>query len=108
MTKTYKTIAEIIAEGGATINAEGRAVNYATGYQVSRRDVLIIAAARLRWSHIKPLLAKGAFVGVWVENGVAYVDMSERVNTKAEALKLGRERNQISVWNWSKKTCVYC
>ena len=108
MTKIYKTITEIIAEGGATLNAEGRAVNYATGYQVSRRDMFTIAAARLRWSHIKPLLAKGAFVGVWVENGIAYVDMSERVNTKAEALRLGRERNQISVWNWSKKTCVYC
>ena len=108
MTKTYKTIAEIIAEGGATLNAEGRAVNYATGYQVSRRDMFIIAAARLRWSHIKPLLIKDAFVGVWVENGIAYVDMSERVATKAEALRLGRERNQISVWNWAKKTCVYC
>lgn len=108
MTKIYKTIAEIIAEGGATLNAEGRAVNYATGYQVSRRDMFTIAAARLRWSHIKPLLMKGAFVGVWVENGIAYVDMSERVNTKAEALRLGRERNQISVWNWAKKTCIYC
>ena len=46
--------------------------------------------------------------GVWFENGVYYIDHSFRVDTKREALELGRKFNQISVFGWRTKKLAYC
>lgn len=45
--------------------------------------------------------------GIWLENGIYYVDCSERVSTKKEAMRLGTEKAQISIYGWSKNTLVY-
>jgi hypothetical protein len=46
--------------------------------------------------------------GVWFSEGIYYIDKSHRVNTKREALKIGRECNQISVLCWKNMGLVYC
>lgn len=46
--------------------------------------------------------------GVWLENGIYYVDHSFRVDTKKEAIAIGREHNQISVFGWKRKNLAYC
>ena len=46
--------------------------------------------------------------GVWFSEGIYYIDHSFRVKTKREALKIGREHNQISVLKWSNMSLVYC
>ena len=46
--------------------------------------------------------------GVWFENGVYYIDHSFRVDTKREALEIGRKFNQISVFGWRTKKLAYC
>ena len=45
--------------------------------------------------------------GVWLENGIYYVDHSFRVDTKKEAIAIGRKHNQISVFGWKRKNFVY-
>ena len=45
---------------------------------------------------------------VWFSNGIYYVDKSHRVNTKREALEVGRTHNQISVLKWADMSLVYC
>jgi len=41
-------------------------------------------------------------LGVWnnQENGMVYLDVTEVVDSKEEAVRLGAERNQISVWDF--------
>jgi hypothetical protein len=46
--------------------------------------------------------------GVWYEKGVYYVDHSFRVNTKHEAIAIGRQYNQISVFGWRTQFLAYC
>lgn len=46
--------------------------------------------------------------GVWLENGIYYVDHSFRVDTKKEAIAIGRKHNQISVFGWKRKNLAYC
>ena len=108
MTTTKMTLKSIIANGGATLNAQGLAVDYKTGFQVSRRDVLVVPVRKLRWAMLRALYERGAFVGVWVYEGKAYVDISEHIQGKAHAVAVGGERGQISIWDWAKKTCVFC
>ena len=46
--------------------------------------------------------------GVWLENGVYYVDRSKRVNTKKLALEIGRACAQISIYGWARGVLAYC
>lgn len=107
---TKTTINSIIRNGGATINAKGERVILRSGYQVSERDLLIIAVANFNKSHIinamSELTTRGQYVGVWVDNGLVYVDISHRISTKKEALRQGKALNQLSILSWKSGECV--
>ena len=46
--------------------------------------------------------------GVWYSEGIYYIDHSFRVDTKAEALRIGKLHNQISVLSWRTMKLAYC
>ena len=46
--------------------------------------------------------------GVWLEKGIYYIDKSYRVNTKREAMIVGKACNQISVLGWRNMKLAYC
>ena len=46
--------------------------------------------------------------GIWYSEGIYYIDKSHRVNTKREAMEIGREYNQISILNWRTMGLAYC
>lgn len=105
------TLKEIKANKGATLNANGEAITYKTGFQVSRKDLFICRINQLRMRDIKAILEDmptTANLGIWIDGGRAYVDISERIANRAHALKVGRERKQLSVWAWRKGEAVAC
>lgn len=105
------TLKEIKANKGATLNANGEAVTYKTGFQVSNKDLFVCRINQLRMRDIKAILAdmpSTANLGIWIDGGRAYVDISERIANRAHALKVGRERKQLSVWAWAKNEAVAC
>lgn len=106
-------IIQIIQNGGATLGADGKAVDFRRGYQVSKKDCYILDVRHVNKilravNEILNGLQLGEYCGIWIDNGRAYVDISERIARKREALKLGRALGQISIFDWSKKSCIYC
>ena len=102
---------DIKANNGATLNKQGESLSYSKGYQVSEKDLLIIPAYKLRKSQLIDMLNAlevGKCLGVWIDSGKAYIDCSEYISTKREALKLGRQRNQISIWGWKASEAIAC
>lgn len=106
-------LVKIIQNGGATLDDSGRAVSFKRGYQVSKKDCFtlsvrhtnkILRAVNSLLNGLKP----GEFCGVWVDGGRVYVDISERITSKREALKLGRERAQISIFDWRTGAAIFC
>lgn len=106
-------LVKIIQNGGATLDDSGRPVSFRRGYQVSKKDCYtlnvkhtnkILRAVNSLLNGLKP----GEFCGLWVDGGHVYVDISERITSKRAALKLGRERAQISVFDWRAAACIYC
>ncbi len=94
---------EIIRDGGATLDGGGRAVHYSRGYQVSRRDCYVLDVSNVDaiLRAVNELLRNGApgdFVGVWIDGGRAYIDISERVERLSDAMRLGIERAQKSIF----------
>lgn len=108
-------ISNIIANGGATLDRNGASVNFKNGYQVSRKDCYTLNAEKV--NDVKKAVEKvlkrishesGLFCGVWVDSGLVYIDISERIKSRKKALNVGKARKQISIFSWSSGDCVYC
>jgi hypothetical protein len=107
---TLATIKSIKRNGGATINKYGERVTMKTGYQVSKEDLLIIPVDELNKlvlkELIKKLISRGEYLGVWIDNGNVYIDISCRIATKSKAMEMGRELNQLSILRWRDCECL--
>jgi len=83
---------------------EGRKITYKSGWQVATEGVECSTPAEA----MKAVKQYGGTCGIWLSDGVYYVDKSHRVSTKREALRIGKECNQISVLRWRDLGLVYC
>lgn len=98
-----RSILKLKDNDGLTLK-KGTPICYKTGYQVATEGVEC-ATAR---SAIDAVKSYGGDCGVWYSGGIYYIDKSHRVNTKREALEVGRAHNQISVLRWKDMGLVYC
>ena len=98
-----RTLRKVENNGGLTLKY-GKIITYKTGYQVATEgfETKDINEA------MKLIRMLDGNCGVWLENGIYYIDRSHRVSTKREALRIGKECNQISVLNWRTMGLVYC
>lgn len=98
-----RAIKKLAENDGLTLKA-GKPITYKSGWQVATEGVET-TDAREAMNAVK---AYNGNCGVWFSGGVYYVDKSHRVNTKREALEVGRACNQISVLRWRDMGLVYC
>lgn len=98
-----RSIRKLANNDGLTLK-KGIKITYKSGYQVATEGVEVYTAEEA----IKAVRAYNGNCGVWLSDGVYYIDKSHRVSTKREALEVGRACNQISVLKWSNMTLVYC
>lgn len=98
-----RTINKLADNDGLTLK-NGKPITYKTGWQVATEG----AECTTPREAIKMVKAYSGNCGVWLSNGIYYIDKSQRVNTKREALEIGRACNQISVLKWANLSLVYC
>ena len=98
-----RTINKLQDNDGITLK-NGQIVTYKTGWQVATEGI----EATTTRDAINAVKAFGGNCGVWLANGIYYVDKSKRVNTKKEALAIGRACKQISIFGWARKNLAYC
>lgn len=108
---TLATIKSIKRNGGATFNKYGVRVSMKTGYQVSTEGLMTIEVRCISKELIKRLITnhlskRGEYLGLWIDNGWLYIDISRRVATKKQAMEMGRELNQLSILRWSDMECL--
>ena len=98
-----RSILNLKDNDGMTLK-EGKRITYKSGWQVATEGVETTDAREA----VKAVKAYGGNCGVWFAGGVYYIDKSYRVNTKREALAIGKAHNQISVLNWRTMGLAYC
>lgn len=98
-----RTLRKLKNNDGLTLK-NGKPVTYKSGWQVATEG-FETADQRTAMQYIK--MYKGN-CGVWFSDGIYYIDKSFRVNTKAEALRIGKACNQISILGWRKMNLAYC
>ncbi len=87
-----RTLRKLNNEDGLTLK-KGKVFTYKSGWQVATegKETTDIKEAMLI------IKEYNGDCGIWYNEGIYYIDKSHRVNTKREALAIGRECNQMSV-----------
>ena len=98
-----RTLRKIKNNGGLTLK-NGKIINYKSGWQVATEG---IETTDIREA-MNAIKAYNGNCGIWFSGGVWYIDKSHRVNTKREAMEIGRACKQISVLRWRDMGLVYC
>ena len=98
-----RSINKLNNNDGLTLK-NGKVITYKTGWQVATEGV----EAKTAREAINAVKAYKGNCGIWFADGIYYIDKSHRVNTKKEAMKIGRECNQISILNWKTMGLAYC
>ena len=98
-----RTLRRLTNNDGLTLK-KGKIITYKSGWQVATEGIETTDINEA----IKAVRAYGGDCGVWFADGVYYIDRSHRVNTKREALEIGRACKQISVLRWRNMGLVYC
>lgn len=98
-----RTIKKLNNNDGLTLK-NGKVITYKSGWQVADHGI----EAKSAEEAIKAVRAMGGNCGIWLENGIYYIDHSFRVNTKRQAMEIGRAHNQISVLCWRTMGLAYC
>ena len=98
-----RTLKKLTNNDGLTLK-NGKPITYKSGWQVATEgmETTDIRAAMVM------IKTYDGNCGVWFSNGIYYIDKSHRVNTKHEALEIGRACNQISILNWRTMGLAYC
>ena len=98
-----RTIRKLNNNEGLTLKM-GKVITYKTGWQVADYGI----EAKSAEEAIKTVRRMSGNCGVWYSDGVYYIDHSFRVNTKREAMEIGKAHNQISVLSWRTMGLAYC
>ena len=98
-----RTLKKITNNGGLTLK-NGRPIVYKTGWQVATEGMETTDIKEA----MRMIKTYGGNCGIWFADGIWYIDKSKRVNTKREAVEIGKACNQISVLRWRDMGLVYC
>ena len=98
-----RTLRKITNNGGLTLK-NGKPIIYKSGWQVATEGIETTDMHEA----MKAIKAYGGNCGIWFADGVWYIDLSKRVDTKREALEIGRACNQISILRWRDMGLAYC
>ena len=98
-----RTLRKLQNNDGLTLK-KGKVITYKSGWQVATEGI----ETKSMHEAMKAVKAYNGDCGIWFADGVWYIDKSHRVDTKREALEVGRACNQISILRWRDLGLVYC
>lgn len=94
-------------DGFTVIN--GKVGEHTDGWQVGLKGTIAKSAIGA-YDALKFMQAenRNCDVGVWFSEGIYYIDISTCIQDYIQALALGQEHNQISIFGWKNKELAYC
>lgn len=98
-----RTLRKLTNNDGLTLK-NGKVITYKSGWQVATEGLETTDQKEA----MQMIKAYNGNCGVWFADGIYYIDKSHRVNTKREAMEVGRACNQISVLCWRNMKLAYC
>lgn len=116
----YEVAARLtLKNNGGTFTPAGHAVLLRHGYMVGGvvpthvevlHDVAQVADT-LEWfahKHADILESHVTFLGTWIDGGRVYLDVSQHVVKREDALALGRARGELAIWDCAEGEEISC
>lgn len=105
MLVSSKMIRKSLANGGLTFNNLKDSVK--TGFMVSQQNtekVVPINSIKQLKRDIQNYvdthaLKQNQYFGLWYNDGKCYIDISSRISTKKQAIDLGKQENQLAIFD---------
>ena len=94
-------LAQLQNNDGMTLKKYNK-VRYTSGWQVATEG----ETARTPEKALSLIEEYKGTCGVWYSNGIDYIDKSHRTDTKREAMRIGKQCNQLSILKWATMECV--
>ena len=104
-----RTVRNIKNNEGLTLR-NGKIVEYKTGWQVGITGIEAKTAEEVSRILHSEMGRKGN-IGIWLSEGIYYIDISKRITTKQNAMKVGKIMNQQSIYGWRPRKAgqlVWC
>lgn len=98
-----RTLRKLKNNDGLTLK-KGKIIAYKTGWQVATEGI----ETKNIQEAMQAVKSYKGDCGIWYSEGIYYIDKSKRVNTKHEAMEIGRAHNQISILSWRTMGLAYC
>ena len=112
--KQLKAIkSHILKTGGATLSPRGLYITLMTrGYMVSVKGYELKTSIekldkRTLERYQKIAHSKGAYVGLWLDKGVLYVDISKNIMQLNTALSMAKVNEQLAIYDNAKGDSIY-
>lgn len=96
-----RTIRNIQEDQGLTLR-NGKIVEYKTGWQVGITGVTCKTPEEVS-ALLHSGLDKKGNVGIWLHDGIYYIDISKRFTTKKNALIVGQANKQQTIYGWKPR-----
>lgn len=96
-----RTIRNLKNNEGLTLK-NGYIVTYKTGWQVAYSGIECYTPEEAMQAirDYTKALPKGVCVGVWLSEGIYYIDFSLHITSKQVAMEMGERFNQQSIYCW--------
>ena len=104
-----RSIRKLENNGGLTLR-DGKIVEYKTGWQVGLAGIEVKTPEEVS-AIIHSAIGRKGNIGIWYSEGIYYIDISKRINTKDKALEIGKLMNQQSIYGWKPRKAgqlVWC
>lgn len=108
-------IKKIIENGGATLTKNLKKASLKSGYMVSLEGAesqvkgndykAIIQAIESKQEIIKD--RDNLYIGLWLDNGIMYIDVSINIRDKVDALEFGRYNKQLAIYDLVNNDNIY-
>ena len=107
-----RTIRKLNENDGLTLK-NGKKISYLSGWQVAvRGDVCYTPEETMKYirefnAQLKGNERRVYSIGIWVWEGKYYIDISKRVPTRTMAFEIGKQCEQLSVFNWNNGKVIF-
>lgn len=104
-------IESVKQNGGATLTADLQPASLDKGYMVSTPDdEHIISLDKVTAFSFDKLIKKAqqlnGFIGLWLNDNKLYIDISQNIEDKEQAIKTGLENKQLAIYDIKKGTAI--
>ena len=110
-----ENIKKIIKNGGETLTKDLKKASLNNGYMVSLEG----AESQVKsddYNAIKKALeekqaiiqdSKNLYIGLWLDGGIMYIDLSINIKDKVEALEFGKKNKQLAIYDLVNNDSIY-